>query len=122
MSKKELFKILVICLLIFSIGFGIRLESVDLPGIPDNEKAFYQDQNALPYMYELDSYYNYRLTDNFINHGFFGDIILNGKDWDLHSSYPPGRTAEYPPLLIYLAALFYYFLNLFGPVPLIVSS
>ncbi len=121
MQKKQIIKSLLICLLIFSIGFVIRAESVDLPGVPANEKGFYQDDNGLPYMYELDSYYNYRLTQNFINHGFFGDILINGKNWDLHSSYPPGQSVEYPPLLIYLAAWFYYFLNLFGNVPLLVS-
>lgn len=121
MPKKQIIQTLLICLLIFSIGFVIRTESVDLPGVPLNEKGFYQDDNGLPYMYELDSYYNYRLTQNFINHGFFGDMLINGENWDLHSTYPPGKSAEYPPVLIYLAAWFYYFLNLFGNVPLVVS-
>jgi dolichyl-diphosphooligosaccharide--protein glycosyltransferase len=112
---------LLIILIIFSIGFFLRIESVNLSGIPDNEKSFYEDQNGLPYMYELDSYYNYRLTENYINHGYLGDALIDGKNWDLHSSYPPGRSAEYPPLIVYTATLFYYLLNIFTSVPLIVS-
>jgi dolichyl-diphosphooligosaccharide--protein glycosyltransferase len=62
--NKKTARTLLIILIIFSIGFFLRVESVNLSGIPDNEKSFYQDQNGLPYMYELDSYYNYRLTEN----------------------------------------------------------
>lgn len=120
-SRKEILKVSAVILAIFFIGFFLRLESVSMPGVADDEKAFYQDQNGLPYMYELDSYYNYRLTENYINHGYLGDILINGKNWDLHSYYPPGRSAEYPPLIVYVAVLFYYFLNTFGNVPLIIS-
>ncbi|MGB9938153.1 MAG: STT3 domain-containing protein [Methanobacterium sp.] len=120
LNKKNA-KILIFILIIFFIGFVIRVESINLSGIPDNEKTFYQDQNGIPYMYEPDSYYNYRLTENYIDHGYLGDVKVNGHDWDLHSLYPPGRLAEYPPLIVYLAALFYYILNIFANIPPIVS-
>ena len=119
--NKKIAMTLLVILIIFSIGFFLRVESLNLSGIPDNEKSFYLDQNGLPYMYELDSYYNYRLTENYINHGYLGDTLINGKNWDLHSFYPPGRSAEYPPLIVYVAALFYKFLNIFANVSLMVS-
>lgn len=88
--------------------------------MPVSEKAFYEDQNGLPYMYEFgDSYYHLRLTKNFIDHGYLGDTIINGREWDLHSYYPPGVPMDYPPLLIYIAAFVYKFINLFAGIPLI---
>ncbi len=120
MSRKKLITTIAIILLIFLVGFILRVETTGLSGIPSDEKAFYEDQNGLPYMYELDSYYNYRLTKNYLDHGYLGDTIINNTDWDLHSYYPPGRSAEYSPLIIYLAALFYKLANIFTNTPLIV--
>lgn len=120
MSKKEILKVSAIILVIFLIGFFLRVESTSMPGIPDNEKAFYQDQNGLPYMYEIDSYYNYRLTKNYLDHGYIGDTIINGQKWDLHSYYPPGVPLDYPPLIVYITAFIYKLMNLFANVPLIV--
>ena len=121
MSKKELAITVAIILLIFAVGFVLRVESTHLTGIPADEKAYYEDQNGLPYMYELDSYYNYRMTKDYIDHGYLGDTRVNGQNWDLHSYFPPGRSAEYPPLIVYVATLLYKFVNLFGSVPLIVT-
>ena len=47
---------------------------------------------------------------------------MNGKNWDLHSNYPPGRSAEYPPLIIYVTAGAYFLVNLVATVPLTVVS
>jgi dolichyl-phosphooligosaccharide-protein glycotransferase len=121
MQQKEIAMRLAIIVIIFSVGFVLRIESTHLSGIPDDEKAFYQDQNGLPYMYELDSYYNYRLTRNYIEHGYLGDIVINGTEWDTHSYYPPGVPMDYPPLIVYLGVLFYKIANLFGNVPLLVT-
>ncbi|MFA0833727.1 MAG: STT3 domain-containing protein [Methanobacterium formicicum] len=117
---KKLFTTIAIVLLIFSIGLFLRVETTNLNSIPDSQKSFYQDENGLPYMYELDSYYNYRLTENYLDHGYLGDAIIKGVDWDLHSYYPPGVPIDYPPLIVYLTAFIYKFINLFGDVPLIV--
>lgn len=119
--SKEVIKKVIIILIIFIIGFSIRIESFNLHGISVNEKAFYQDPNGLPYMYELDSYYNYRLTQNLVDHGYLGDAIINSTEWDLHS-YSPGVPLDYPPLLPYLTAFFYKIINLFISTPLIVVS
>ena len=120
MSKKKIAATIAIIVLIFLVGFILRVETTSLSGIPSNEKAFYEDQNGLPYMYELDSYYNYRMTQDYLDHGYLGDTIINNTEWDLHSYYPPGRSAEYPPLITYLAVLFYKFANIFANIPLIV--
>lgn len=108
-----------IILIIFSVGFILRIESVHISGISDNEKAFFEDQNGFPYMYELDSYYNYRLTKNYIDHGYLGDAIIDGKEWDLHSYYHPGVPLDYPPLIVYITAFIYKLVNLFAGMPLI---
>ena len=108
------------CLTIFLIGFFIRLDYIRLSGVPISDKEFYEDQNGLPYMYEFgDSYYHYRLTKNFLDHGYLGDTKINGREWDMHSYYPPGVPMDYPPLIVYIAAFVYKLINLFTSVPLI---
>ncbi|MBI5458136.1 STT3 domain-containing protein [Methanobacterium sp.] len=119
--NKQFITIITI-LLIFSIGFLIRIETTNLNGISAVDKSFYQDENGLPYMYELDSYYNYRLTEDYLEHGYLGDAIINGVEWDLHSYYPYGVPLDYPPLIVYLTAFVYKFVNLFTTMPLIVIS
>jgi len=121
MSAKELlykYRKFIIIVLLFLVVFSIRAEAANIGGVPDQAKSFYQDQNGLPYFSEMDSYYNLRLTEDYINHVYLGDTKINGTDWDLHSSYPPGQSAEYPPLIIYLTAFTYKFVNLFEHVPL----
>lgn len=122
MLKKEYLIKLAIILLIFVIGFSLRVNSVHLNGIPNDEKSCYEDQNGLPYMYDMDSYYNYRLTKNYLDHGYLGDAIINGTEWDLHSYYPPGVPIDYPPLIVYITAFIYKLVNLFSQIPLLTVS
>lgn len=123
-AKNILIKLkpIIIVLLLFSVVFFIRTEAANINGVPDQMKAFFQEDSGLPYFSEMDSYYNYRLTENFVEHGYLGDTIKNGTDWDSHSFFPPGRSAEYPPLLIWITAFFYYVANLFGKFPLLAVS
>lgn len=120
MSGKEVALTFAVILIIFMLGFGLRLESTNLTGIPTYEKAYYEDQNGLPYMYDMDSYYNYRLTNNYLNHGYLGDTKVDGAEWDSHSYAPSGVPMDYPPLIVYLTAFIYKFFNLFADVPLMV--
>ena len=117
--KRETIITISSILFIFILGFLIRLDYIGLPGTPDDEKAFFEGSNELPYMYELDSYYNYRLTKNFVDHGYLGDTKINGTEWDMHSYYPSGVPMDYPPLIIYLATFIYYLINLFASIPLL---
>ena len=94
MSAKELlfkYRKLIIIILLFLVVFSIRAEAVNIGGVPDQAKSFYQDQNGLPYFSEMDSYYNLRMTQDYLDHGYLGDTIQNGTEWDLHSSFPPVR-------------------------------
>ena len=121
MSAKELlykYRKFIIIILLFLVVFSIRAEAASIGGVPDQAKSFYQDQNGLAFFSEMDSYYNLRLTEDYLNHGYLGDTKINGTDWDLHSSYPLGQSAEYPPLIVYLTAFTYKFVNLFKHVPL----
>jgi asparagine N-glycosylation enzyme membrane subunit Stt3 len=120
MGKKQLGITFAIVIAIFLIGFFIRLDYIRLSNIPAGDKSFYEGQDGLPYMYEFgDSYYHYRLTKNFLEHGYPGDTIINGREWDTHSYYPPGVPMDYPPLIIYITAFIYKFVNLFARVPLL---
>lgn len=120
MLKKSTLINFFIILIIFLTGFILRIESTNLYGIPENEKSFNVDDNGLPYMYELDSYYNFRLTKNYIDHGFLGDTVIDNREWDLHSYYPPGVPMDYPPLIIYLTAYIHIMINIFQETPLLV--
>ena len=73
---------------------------------------------GMPYFTELDSYYNYRLTENYLKTGHLGDTQINGTDWDSLSTSPHGREANYQPVIIVLAAWVYKFVNMFGNVSL----
>ena len=125
MNAKEILsksKPIIIIILLFSIVFLLRADSVYLSSIPDDLKSFYQDQNGQPYFSEMDSYYNYRMTQDYLENGHLGDAIINGTQWDQHSYYPEGRSAEYPPLIVYITAFVYKFLNLFTIIPLTAVS
>ncbi len=116
--NKQLLTRIAIIVLIFSVGLFLRLDAVNSYEYSPEEKSYYQDENGLHYMTELDSYYNYRLTRNLLEHGYMGDAIINGVQWDLHSYYP-GVPLDYPPLIAYLTAFVFEFVNLFAEVPLI---
>ncbi len=110
---------IVIALLLVLAVFAIRAETINLGAIPDPEmKALYQDDTGMPYFTEIDSYYNYRLTENYLETGHLGDTQVNGTDWDSLSTSPNGREANYQPVIIVLAAWVYNFVNMFGNVSL----
>ena len=82
MSAKELlfkYRKLIIIILLFLVVFSLRAEAVNIGGVPDQGKSFYQDQNGLPYFSEMDSYYNLRMTQDYLDHGYLGDTI---HEWD----------------------------------------
>lgn len=122
MIKRETLIPIVLILIIFCTGFFIRIGAADLHQYNQTEKQQMLDQNGLPFMYELDSYYNLRLTQNFLKNGHFGDQIKNNQSWDSFSYFPPGRAAEYPPLIVWLAAAFFLFVNLFTSMSLLDTS
>jgi dolichyl-phosphooligosaccharide-protein glycotransferase len=121
MNLKKFFtkyRFILIIILLFLLAFSLRAQAVNINAVPAEMKSIYQDETGLPYFSEMDSYYNYRLTQNFLDHGILGDKIIDGVDWDLHSYYPPGRSADYPPLIVYVTSFVYKFLNIFTQIPL----
>ena len=112
------YKVLIIIILLFLMVFSLRAEAGFIPGVSNQMKAYYEDGNGLPYFSEMDSYYNYRMTEDFLKNGHLGDTIVNGTAWDTHSYAPEGRSAEYPPLIVYLTAFAYKAVNVFTKVPL----
>ncbi|MEN6552707.1 MAG: STT3 domain-containing protein [Methanobacterium sp.] len=112
------FKPLIIIILVFILAFSLRIQSAYLPGVSGEVKSNFQDQNGLPYFSEMDSYYNYRMTYDYLDHNYLGDTLLKGSPWDLHSYYPSGRPAAYPPLIVYITAFIYELINSFVNAPL----
>src|SRR3989344_5418857 len=47
-------------------------------------KEQFQDEYGLTYLGEIDPWYFYRLTENYLEHGYEGDIELNGRYYDTH--------------------------------------
>ncbi|MBC7118944.1 MAG: peptide transporter [Methanobacteriaceae archaeon] len=107
--KHRIVPIILLAVIVFLFGFFLRLGNYNLSS-PD--KNLYYDDNGVQYFQESDSYYNYRLTGNLLEHGHLGDKIVDGKPWDLHSYYPPGVPVDYPPLLAYITIGFYFLLDL----------
>lgn len=109
----------VIVLLLFVSIFAIRAETVNIGGVQNESvKELYRDESGLPYFTEIDSYYNYRLTENYLKTGHLGDTQINGTDWDSLSTSPNGREADYQPVIVVLTATVYNFLNMFSSVSL----
>ncbi len=47
-------------------------------------KAQFQDEYGLTYLGEIDPWYFYRLTENYLEHGYEGDVEINGIYYDTH--------------------------------------
>ena len=110
--------IIIVLILVLTV-FAIRAETINIGGISNSTvKELYKDDSGMPYFTEIDSYYNYRLTENYLNTGHLGDTVVNGTDWDSLSTSPNGREANYQPMIIVLAASVYKFLNSFTSVSL----
>lgn len=122
MSAKEAlnkYKPLIIVVILFLLVFSIRAQAVNISAVPEQDKFFYENASGLPYYSEMDSYFNYRMTQDYLDHGYLGDTKINGTDWDLHSYYPPGRAQVYSPLIAWLTAYTYKLINLFAKIPLV---
>lgn len=122
MGAKEViikYKPIIIIIFLFLLVFSIKAEAANISAVPQMEKSFYEDSNGQPYFSEIDSYYNLRMTQDYLKNGFIGDAVINGTDWDLHSYYPPGRAADATqPGIVLLTAFAYKLVNLFAKVPL----
>ena len=111
---KTILKSIIIVLVLFTIVFALRAQAVNLDMFPNDVKADYTDANGLPYFSEMDSYFNLRMTENYMDHGYFGDTLVNGSGWDMHSYYPSGRdVGSYQPMIAYVTSALYKIVNMF---------
>ena len=118
-NVKTILKSVVIIALLFVIVFALRAQAADIGGVPNQLKANYMDADGLPYYSEMDSYFNYRMTQDYMDHGYLGDTLVNGSEWDMHSYYPTGRdVSSYQPMIAYVTSFLHGIVNMFQNMPL----
>ena len=96
----------IIVLILLAVVFALKTPAADLhffDGDADG-KALYTDASGLPYFSEMDSYYNFRLTDDYVDHGYVGDEMINGSEWDMHRYAPTGNQIDYELGIVYLTS------------------
>ena len=107
MNRQTLFTIgkgIIIILILMAIVFALKAPAHDLNSLDADGKALYTDASGLPYFSEMDSYYNYRLTNDYVDHGYVGDEKVNGSEWDLHRNAPDGNKIQYELGIVYLTS------------------
>ena len=106
-------KSVVIILILMAVVFALKMPASDLNAIPDDIKADYIDSSGLPYFSEMDSYYNLRLTQDYVDHGYVGDEMVNGSEWDMHRYAPDGNEIVYELGIVKLTAFLHDIANQF---------
>ena len=97
---------IIIIAILLAVVFALKTPAADLhffDGDADG-KALYTDASGLPYFSEMDSYYNFRLTDDYVDHGYVGDEMINGSEWDMHRYAPTGNQISYELGIVYLTS------------------
>ena len=97
-----------------AVVFALRAPAADLNILDNNMKSMYVDDTGLPYFSEMDSYYNLRLTENFVDHGYAGDVMYdNGTQMDFHRLAPDGTEMNYEMGIVYVTSFFILHFSLF---------
>lgn len=94
-------KSIIIIAILLAVVFALKVPAADLH-LSDDLKAEYTDSSGLPYFSEMDSYYNLRLTEDYADHGYVGDEMINGSEWDMHRYAPTGNKINYELGIVYL--------------------
>ena len=113
-KTKTILKSVVIILILLAIVFAIRVPAGDINGVPSDVKAEYVDSSGLPYFSEMDSYYNLRMTQDLIDHGYYGDTMVNNTQVDNHRYSPNGMNTTYTPGIGIVTSFMYNLANIFG--------
>ena len=95
-------KSIIIILILLAVVFALKAPAADLNVLNDDIKGEYVDSSGLPYFSEMDSYYNLRLTQDYADHGYVGDKMINGSEWDMHRYAPDGNKINYELGIVYL--------------------
>jgi dolichyl-phosphooligosaccharide-protein glycotransferase len=76
-------------------------------------KKSFQMESGYNYMFDFDPYTFLRYAENYLNHGYIGDEIRNGTQYDNHMIAPKGtplsRDDPFPKLLAYLYRVMHFF-------------
>ncbi|MBQ2653827.1 MAG: peptide transporter [Methanobrevibacter sp.] len=102
-------KSVVIILILLAVVFALKAPAANLDMLPNDYKAEYVDSSGLPYFSEMDSYYNLRLTEDYVDHGFVGDEMVNGSEWDMHRYAPTGNQINYELGIVYITSFLHGF-------------
>ncbi len=116
MNKKTILtvaKSVVIVLVLLAIVFALKAPAADLNAFPLDAKGDYVDSSGLPYFSEMDSYYNLRLTEDYVDHGYVGDEVKDGSEWDLHRYAPTGNQINYELGIVYVTSYLHDLANQF---------
>ena len=117
MNKKTILTIsksVIIILILLAVVFALRAPAADLNILSSGDlKAQYEDASGLPYFSEMDSYYNLRLTENFVDHGYVGDELVNDSSWDMHRNSPDGNQINYELGIVWVTSFLYNIANQF---------
>ena len=97
-------KSVIIILILLAVVFALKAPAADLHMLNGELKSEYVDSSGLPYFSEMDSYYNLRLTENYVDSGIFGDEVINGSDWDMHRYAPDGNEINYEGAIVYVTS------------------
>ena len=95
-------KSIIIIAILLAVVFALKVPAADLNVLSGDIKAEYVDSSGLPYFSEMDSYYNLRLTEDYADHGYVGDQMINGSEWDMHRYAPTGNKINYELGIVYL--------------------
>ena len=77
---------------------------------------YLDNETNLPYLNEMDCYYQLRMTKDIALYGHPGDTMKNGVPWDSLSYAPEGRdTSTYRPFLAYIAIAANRVISVFTP-------
>ncbi|WP_407424038.1 STT3 domain-containing protein [Methanobrevibacter sp.] len=107
-------KSVIIILILLAVVFALRAPAADLNILPNEIKGDYVDSSGLPYFSEMDSYYNLRLTEDYIDHGFVGDIDNgDGTQRDMHRYAPDGNIIDYELGIVYITTFMHDMANKF---------
>ncbi|MBR6023977.1 MAG: peptide transporter [Methanobrevibacter sp.] len=107
-------KSVIIILILLAVVFALRAPAADLNILPNEIKGEYVDSSGLPYFSEMDSYYNLRLTENYVDHGYVGDIKYdNGTQMDMHRYAPDGNVINYELGIVYVTSFLHDMVNQF---------
>ena len=116
MNRKTIMTIaksVIIILVLLAIVFALKAPAADLNIFTDEARGEYVDSSGLPYFSEMDSYYNLRLTQDYVDHGFVGDEMKNGTAWDMHRYAPTGEEVNYEMGIVWVTSFLHNIANQF---------